>query len=52
MLVDLALFTGIRVAEIANLTMGDINLKAKDPYLIVRKGKREKKEMFIWIRNL
>ena len=43
MLVDLALFTGLRVAEIANLTIGDINLKAKDHYLIVRKGKRGKK---------
>lgn len=43
MLVDLALFTGLRVAEIANLTIGDINIKAKAPYLIVRKGKRGKK---------
>ncbi|MEW6145733.1 MAG: tyrosine-type recombinase/integrase [Thermodesulfobacteriota bacterium] len=43
MLVDIALFTGLRVAEIANLTIGDINIKAKDPYLIVRKGKRGKK---------
>ena len=43
MLVDLVLFTGLRVAEIANLTMGDIELKAKDPYLIVRNGKRGKK---------
>ena len=31
MLVDLALFTGLRVAEITYLTIGDINLKAKDP---------------------
>ena len=43
MLVDLALFTGLRVAEIANLTIGDINIKTKDPYLIVSKGKRGKK---------
>lgn len=43
MLVDLALFTGLRVSEIANLTIGDINIKAKDPYLIVRNGKRGKK---------
>lgn len=43
MLTDLALFTGLRVAEIANLTIGDINLKANDPYLIVRRGKRGKK---------
>lgn len=43
MLVDLALFTGLRVAEMASLTIGDINFIAKDPYLIVRKGKRGKK---------
>lgn len=43
MLFDMALFTGLRVAEIANLTIGDINIKAKDPYLIVRSGKRGKK---------
>ena len=43
MLVDLALFTGLRVSEIAHLTIGDINIKAKDPYLIVRSGKRGKK---------
>lgn len=43
MLVDLALFTGLRVSEIASLTIGDINIKAKDPYLIVRSGKRGKK---------
>lgn len=43
MLVDLVLFTGLRVSELASLTIGDINLKAKDPYLIVRNGKRGKK---------
>jgi len=43
MLVDLVLFTGLRVAEIANLKIGDIEIKTKDPYLIVRKGKRGKK---------
>jgi len=43
MLVDLVLFTGLRVAEITNLKIGDIELKAKDPYLIVRNGKRGKK---------
>ncbi len=43
MLVDLALFSGLRVAEIANLKIGDIELSTKDPYLIVRKGKRGKK---------
>ena len=43
MLIDLALFTGLRVAEITYLTIGDFDIKAKDPYLIVRKGKRGKK---------
>jgi len=43
MLVNLVLFAGLRVSEIANLTIGDINLTAKDPYLIVRNGKRGKK---------
>jgi len=43
MLVDLALFSGLRVAEITNLKIGDIQLTSKDPYLIVRKGKRGKK---------
>jgi len=43
MLVDLVLFTGLRVAEIANLKIGDIELNTKDPYLIVRNGKRGKK---------
>jgi integrase len=43
MLVNLVLFTGLRVSEIANLTIGDIELNTKDPYLIVRNGKRGKK---------
>jgi integrase len=40
MLVDLALYSGLRVSEIAALKIADINLASKDPYLIVRKGKR------------
>lgn len=43
MLVNLVLFTGLRVSEISNLKIGDIELKTKDPYLIVRNGKRGKK---------
>lgn len=43
MLVNLVLFTGLRVAEISNLKIGDIELKTKDPYLIVQNGKRGKK---------
>ncbi len=52
MLVNLVLFTGLRVSEIANLTIGDIELNTKDQYLIVRNGKRGKKGMFTWIENL
>lgn len=43
MLVNLALFTGLRVGEIANLEVGDLKLNTRDPYLVVRKGKRGKK---------
>jgi len=43
MLVDLALFSGLRVAEIADLKVGDLVLKAENPYLIVRKGKGGRK---------
>ena len=42
MLVHLALFSGLRVAEIASLTHGDLYLKSKDQYLHVRHGKRNK----------
>jgi integrase len=43
MLIDLALFTGLRVAEIAALKVSDLILKADDPYLIVRNGKGGKR---------
>lgn len=43
MLVNLALFTGLRVGEIASLKVGDLKLNTRDPYLFVRKGKRGKK---------
>lgn len=43
MLVDLAFFSGLRVAEMAALKIGDIDLKASDPYIIVRDGKGGKK---------
>ncbi len=45
MLVDLALYSGLRVAEIASLKIGDLCLKNGDPYLIVRKGKGDKKRV-------
>ncbi len=50
MLVDLALFSGLRVSEIAALKIEDINLKAKDPYLIVHKGKGGKKRV-VYLEN-
>jgi site-specific recombinase XerD len=45
MLVDLALFTGLRVSEIAALKVGDLVLKSENPYLIVRNGKGGKRRM-------
>jgi integrase len=43
MLIDLALYSGLRVGEIANLKIGDITLDGEDPYLIVRHGKGDRK---------
>lgn len=43
MLVDLALYSGLRVAEIAALRIGDLYLTAKDPYIMVWKGKGDRK---------
>ncbi len=43
MLVNLALYSGLRVSEIAKLKVKDLNLhNVKDPYLFVRNGKRKK----------
>ncbi|MCF8307426.1 MAG: site-specific integrase [Bacteroidales bacterium] len=50
MLVDLALYSGLRVMELAALTIGDINTTGKNPYLIVRSGKR-KKQRFVYIES-
>ena len=52
MLVDLALFTGLRVSEITNLKIGDINYKARDPYLVVQSGKGGKKRDVYLTRRL
>ena len=44
MLVDLALFSGLRASEIAELKIQDINLSNReDSYLIVRNGKGQKR---------
>jgi site-specific recombinase XerD len=43
MLVNLALYSGLRVSEIAKLKIHDLNLdKVDDPYLYVKNGKRGK----------
>jgi site-specific recombinase XerD len=42
MLVHLALYSGLRVGEIAELKHGDINLNTKAPFIHVRKGKGNK----------
>jgi site-specific recombinase XerD len=43
MLVNLALYSGLRVSEIAKLKVQDLNLdKVDDPYLYVKNGKRGK----------
>lgn len=51
-LVHLALFTGLRVSEIANLRVGDLFLKGvSDMYLIVHHGKGDKKRTVYIDRN-
>ena len=43
MLVDLTLYSGLRVGEMAALKVGDIFFKEPDPYIIVRHDKGNKK---------
>ena len=43
MLIDLALYSGLRVSEMAALKVKDIELKTKDPHIIVQNGKGNKK---------
>lgn len=43
MLIDLALYSGLRVAEIAALRIDDLRLKSNDSYLVVRNGKGSKR---------
>lgn len=45
MLIDLALYSGLRVAEIAALKIRDLVLGEADPFLIVRHGKGDKKRI-------
>src|ERR1035437_5992750 len=42
MLVHLALYSGLRVSEIAALRLEEVRLQAKPPYIFVRNGKRGK----------
>ena len=42
-LIDLALYSGLRVAEMAALKIGDLIFQEPDPYIIVRHGKGNKK---------
>ena len=43
MLVDLALYSGLRVSEMASLKVGDLVFNESDPFVIVRHGKGNKK---------
>ncbi len=43
MLIDLALYSGLRVAEIAALKIEDLRLKPADSHLVVRNGKGSKR---------
>jgi site-specific recombinase XerD len=43
MLVDLALYSGFRVSEMAALKVGDLVFNESDPFIIVRHGKGNKK---------
>lgn len=52
MLVVLAMYSGLRVAEIAALKIGDLSLSGNDPYLIVRHGKGGKKRTVYLAKEL
>lgn len=43
MVVYLALYSGLRVSEMAALKIGDLYLKAADPYLMIWRGKGDKR---------
>jgi len=42
-LIDLALYSGLRVSEIAALKIGDLYLNVKEPYIMVWRAKGDKK---------
>lgn len=48
---NLGLSTGLRVMEIAALKCDDLNLEARVPYLVVRKGKGGKKRRVFFNNN-
>jgi site-specific recombinase XerD len=52
MLVGLALRSGLRVSELANLRCGDIHISPNDSYLTVQRGKGGKKRDVYFNGNL
>ena len=50
MLIDLAFYSGLRVAEMAALKISDIRLKDEMPCLVVRHGKGDRKR-FVYLDN-
>lgn len=52
MLVHLALHTGLRVSEMAALTVGDLHLTGKSPFLMVQNGKGGRKRDVYMDRGL
>ena len=52
MLVVLAMYSGLRVAEIAALKISDLCLTGNDPYLIVRNGKGGKRRTVYLAKEL
>jgi site-specific recombinase XerD len=52
MLVDLALFTGLRVSELANIRIGDLKLFGSERTLLVRQGKGSKSRLVFIDVNL
>lgn len=49
-MIELGLFTGLRVDEMRQLKVGDIHIKGKQSSIIVQKGKGDKKRS-VWIND-